>query len=159
MSDIDQRGQTVQSQTNIVYPPAPPTTPSNLHQIGEPVRDFVGRSREIDVLLACFEGAGQGAVISGVRGMAGVGKTELAKVLAKRLKERFPDGQISFNLRGARDDDAAKPATLAEALQHVIRSLSLDPKEQLPEDVDLLRGEISFCPRWQAGSSADGQCA
>ena len=110
----------------------------NLRQISEPVRDFVGRGKEIRDLLAAFEGAGQGAVISGVRGMGGVGKTELAKVLAKRLKKRFPDGQISFNLRGASDEASSKPATPVEALQHVIRSFY--PEARLPEDVDPLRG-------------------
>jgi tetratricopeptide (TPR) repeat protein len=114
-------------------------TPSNLHQISDPVTDFVGREEEIKTLLAAFEGGGKpGAVISGVRGMGGVGKTELAKVLAKRLKARFPDGQISFNLRGASEDGSSKPATAAEALTHVIRTFL--PEAPLPEEVDKLKG-------------------
>ena len=139
MTDIGQRGQTPENNTNLVcYSAYPPPPPLNLHQISEPVRDFVGREREIRTLLAAFAGAGQGAVIAGVRGMGGVGKTELAKVLAKGLKGCFPDGQIGFNLRGAGDDDATKPATPLEALQHVIRSFH--PDARLPEDVDSLRG-------------------
>ena len=70
--------------------------------------------------------------------MGGVGKTELARVLAKRLKGRFPDGQISFNLRGASDDDASKPATSSEVLQHVI--WTFHPATQPPEDLEQLKG-------------------
>ncbi len=77
-------------------------------------------------------------MISGVRGMGGVGKTELAYVLAKRLKDRFPDAQIAFNLRGASDADSSTPATPVEALQHVIRSFH--PEAKLPEEVDELQG-------------------
>ena len=131
-------GDKVQGNKITIIPPPPAPSPLNLRQIGEPVGDFVGRDEEIKRLLAAFEGAGKGAVISGVRGMGGVGKTELAKVLAKRLKGRFLDGQISFNLRGASDDESVKPATAVEALQHVIRSFL--PKESLSEDVEQLQG-------------------
>ena len=112
----------------------------NLNQIGEPVGDFIGREDEIGHLMTAFDARGdkRGAVISGVRGMAGVGKTELAKMAAKRLKKQFPDGQIFFNLRGAHDDDAVQPATPAEALQHVIQSFRPDLK--LPDTVDPLQG-------------------
>jgi hypothetical protein len=125
----------------IINPPPPPPTPAlplNLRQISEPTKDFVGREGEIETLLAAFDGAGRGAVISGVRGMGGVGKTELACVLAKRLKDRFPDGQIAFNLRGASEDDSSNPATAVEAVQHVLRSFHPDAK--LPEDLDQLKG-------------------
>ena len=101
----------------------------------------MGREEEIATLMAAYKGAGQGAMIVGARGMAGVGKTELAKVLANRLKDHFPDGQIFFNLRGASDDEATKPATATEALSHVIRSF--EPEAQLPEDVDTLRGKYN----------------
>ncbi|MCH7959019.1 MAG: tetratricopeptide repeat protein [Candidatus Hydrogenedentes bacterium] len=101
----------------------------------------MGREEEIATLMAAYEHAGQGAMIVGVRGMGGVGKTELAKALAKRLKDHFPDGQLYFNLRGASDDDATKPATAIEALSHVIRSF--EPEAQLPEDVDTLRGKYN----------------
>ena len=110
----------------------------NLHQISEPVPDFVGREEEIARILAAFEDSGRGAVISGVRGMGGVGKTELAKVVAKRLRGRFPHGQIVFDLRGARDDDTTTPATVGEALTHAIRSF--EPEARLPEDVAALQG-------------------
>ncbi len=155
MSDNDQRNQTVENQTNVagnqynadgditvvegdlhIHPPPPPPPLLNLHQISEPTSDFVGREEELTTLLAAFEGTGQGAVISGLHGMGGVGKTELAHVLAKRLRKRFPDAQIVMNLRGASED--CKPATAVEALQHVVRSF--DPNAQLPEDVDQLQG-------------------
>ena len=137
MTFIDQRGQTIENQTNIVIEHKFPAQ-LKLHQIGEPIRDFVGRETEIEILLSAFDGVEHGSVISCVRGMGGVGKTELVKVLAKRLKDRFPDSQISFNLRGVRDDASSNPATTEEALAHVVRSFH--PNEQLPEDIESLRG-------------------
>lgn len=67
--------------------------------------------------------------------MGGVGKTELAKVLAKEVKDSFPDGQIYFDLRGASKDQT--PATAIEALSHVIRSFQ--PEAKLPEDANSLQ--------------------
>jgi hypothetical protein len=40
------------------------------------------------------------AAISGVRGMGGIGKTELAYLVAHHLSDIFPDAQIVLNLRG-----------------------------------------------------------
>ena len=155
MGDNEQRGETVRSQTNIagnqynaqggitvvkgdmhVHLPPPPLL--NLHQISEPTKDFVGREAELKTLLAAFEGAGQGAVILGVRGMGGMGKTELAHVVAKEFKGRFPDAQIAMNLRGVTDDASTQPATAVEALQHVVRSFR--PDVELPDEVDVMKG-------------------
>ncbi len=111
---------------------------SNHHQISDPTRDFVGREDEIAQALAAFEGMAQGAVIVGARGMGGVGKTELAKELAKRLRDRFPNGQIFFNLHGASDDDSIPEVTAADAMSHVIQSFH--PEAKLPEGVESLRG-------------------
>lgn len=119
-----------------------PVSPPNMlipRQIPDPVPDFTGRKPDINGLLAAFRRAGgnRGAVISGVRGMGGVGKTELAKMAAKRLMRRFPDGQIFFNLRGAGAKGTSKPATPAEALQHVI--VSFQAEARLPESVDAMQ--------------------
>jgi hypothetical protein len=68
----------------------PPLTPV-LHQLRAPVADFIGREREIDKLVQALGAAtGAAAAISGVRGMGGIGKTELAYAVAQRLKGNFP---------------------------------------------------------------------
>ena len=66
-------------------------------QIPSPPADFKGREEEISDILANFD---KGATITGLHGMPGVGKTVLAFVLAERLKDRFPDGQLFINLQG-----------------------------------------------------------
>jgi hypothetical protein len=72
--------------TNIYNAPSPPATPPQnvtapviptLHQLRAPVGDFVGREKEIAGLLATLRG-GTSAAISGISGMGGIGKTELA---------------------------------------------------------------------------------
>jgi tetratricopeptide (TPR) repeat protein len=120
------------------------TPPSPLHQISEPVRDFVGRKNDIEKVLAGFAAAKPGAVISGLHGMGGVGKTELAKNVARQLKDRFPDAQIAYDLRGASDSPDAKPATPIEALQHIIFSFNRDEKN-LPEELSKLVGLCHSC--------------
>jgi DNA-binding SARP family transcriptional activator len=62
---------------------------------------FVGRAeqlRELDALLDHGDGAAHGSVV--ISGPAGVGKTLLASHWARRVADRFPDGQLYVNLRG-----------------------------------------------------------
>ncbi len=67
-------------------------------------------------------------MISGVRGMGGIGKTALALVIADRLKAQYPDAQFFIPLRGASD----APAKPYAAMQSVIRAYH--PTAQLPDD-------------------------
>lgn len=101
------------------------------HQIPPPPADFKGREKEIIDILANFD---KGATISGIRGMAGIGKTALALVLAEKLKNNYPDGQIFINLLGTSEN----PIGIAEAMGHVIRAYL--PSERLPENLNELRG-------------------
>ena len=57
--------------------------PENPHQIPSPRADFTGRDDELKELLTHFE---QGVIIAGIRGLGGIGKTELAYKLAQELK-------------------------------------------------------------------------
>jgi tetratricopeptide (TPR) repeat protein len=93
-------------------------------QIPAPPKDFIGRTEEIDDLLASFD---RGATITGLRGLGGIGKTALALVLAKKLASRFPDGQLFVDLRGTSEN----PLTPAEAMAQVIRAYL--PEAKLPE--------------------------
>jgi tetratricopeptide (TPR) repeat protein len=112
---------------NIVYnrneAPAPIAT--SLHQLPSPPIDFTGRTAELAELLSNIE---HGAIITGLRGMGGIGKTALALVLADKLKGTYPDAQFYLDLRGASD----KPMPPIEAMQHVIRGYH--PTAKLPDD-------------------------
>ncbi len=97
------------------------------HQLRAPVADFVGRVAEAQQLRMALQAArlpGTGAIISGVRGMGGIGKTELAYRVAHDLRATFPDGQIVLDLCGT----SAEPLSAAQALQKVIRAFALDTK-------------------------------
>jgi tetratricopeptide (TPR) repeat protein len=100
-----------------------------------PVADFVGRMDELARLVAALGVAERGAsaAISGVRGLGGLGKTQLALAVARDLAGFFPDGQIMLALRGA----SADPMTPTLALQTVIRAYKRDTR--LPEDLAQLQ--------------------
>ena len=76
-----------------------------------PVR-FTGRAEELAVLAQLAGLAGQEAGTSVViSGTAGVGKTALAVQFAHEVADRFPDGQLYVNLRGAgRGNDVQRAA-------------------------------------------------
>src|SRR5438105_4600393 len=74
----------------------PTATP--LHQLPSPPRDFTGRAAELEELMNNV-GRG-GALISGLHGMGGIGKTALALKLAELLTPRYPDAQFFLDLKG-----------------------------------------------------------
>jgi tetratricopeptide (TPR) repeat protein len=121
-----------------VVPGPPPPAP---RQISPPPADFIGRTKEIDELLALAKADGQGVTIAGLRGMGGIGKTALAYVLADRLKERYPDAQFYLDLKGtAKPGDAGnRPIDPAEAMAHVVRGFRPDYKT--PESLDQAHGD------------------
>jgi len=116
-------------QINITITPPDPGI-SALHQLPEPPADFVGRAAELDELCAAVQT--QGALICGLTGLGGVGKTALGLVLAHRLKAQYPAGQLYIHLRGASNN----PVTPAAALEKLIRAF--EPMARLPEDVEQL---------------------
>ena len=88
---------------------------------------FAGRRRELDRLTRLLDEAQPIAVTSAVIcGMAGVGKTALAVHWAQHVAERFPDGHLYVDLRGA----AVRPV---EMLPRVLRSFGIS-RDQVPAD-------------------------
>ena len=96
-----------------------------LHQLPPPPLDFTGRQDELRDLAKLVETGG--AVISGVYGMGGVGKTALALKLAQQIEPSYPDAQIYLDLKGV----SREPLTAAGAMAHVIRAWH--PEARLPE--------------------------
>jgi tetratricopeptide (TPR) repeat protein len=119
--------------TNIYNAPAAsaPVIPT-LHQLRAPVGDFVGREKEINELLATLRG-GASAAISGISGMGGIGKTELAFYVANELRDAYPDAQLVVDMRGT--DDA--PRDPSDALAACIRAFA-GVEQQLPDDLQAL---------------------
>jgi hypothetical protein len=114
--------------TQIIKPPEKQLIP----RIQPPPKNFVGRVEDINEILSGFE---RGAVIAGLRGMGGVGKTALAFVLAERLAGRYPDGQILVEMKGT----DKKPLSWAEAMIQVIHAY--DPEYKMPLNEGELPGQ------------------
>jgi len=112
-----------------------PTQAPSLHQLRPILADFVGRTAELkqaNYAIDIAHNAARGAVISGIQGMGGVGKTELAIYLAHQLIPHFPDAQIVLNLYGSRE----QPLTIEQALGTVIALFK--PNAKLPEQREKL---------------------
>ncbi len=115
-------------------PVAPAPTPLSLHRaLPADLPDFTGREDQIAQLETLLRRR-EGAAISAIGGMGGVGKTALAIQVAHRVKGDFPDGQVLVNLRGF--DREHKPLTWAEAMRQVLAWLAPDAKP--PDDEDQL---------------------
>lgn len=81
------------------------------------VPDFTGRAD-------CLAWLDEGAAVSVLSGIAGVGKSALAVRWSRRSADRFPDGQLYVNLRGYSPEP---PMTPLDALTHLLRLLGIAP--------------------------------
>jgi tetratricopeptide (TPR) repeat protein len=108
---------------------ADPVARGRLFQL--PARElFVGRAADLETLRAIPpEG---GAIITGLKGMGGIGKTALARELAHEWKPRFPDAQLWLEGRGT----APVPTTPERLLEQVL--LAFHPESKFPENVEAL---------------------
>jgi tetratricopeptide (TPR) repeat protein/transcriptional regulator with XRE-family HTH domain len=130
----DNRGQP--SHASLDLAPGKRMVTAMLHQLRPPVADFVGRAQEMTQLVTAFQSAAVpegSAVISGIQGMGGIGKTELAYQVAHQLRGMFPDAQIVLDLRGS----SSAPLPVEQAIQMIIRDFV--QSEQLPNDVHKLQ--------------------
>jgi DNA-binding SARP family transcriptional activator len=101
------------------------------HQLPRPLAEFVGRVREtmrIKERLAPWDDSPPGplAVISGP---PGVGKSALAAHVADMVRDRFPDGQLYVNCRGATPELPA--LTALDVLGRFLRGLGV-PAQSVP---------------------------
>jgi hypothetical protein len=103
-----------------------------LHQLRAPLGDFVGRQPEIDTLFNALRRESR-ACITGISGMGGIGKTELALFVAERLRDEYPDAQFFINLQGT----DTNPRSPQDAMAICIRAF-LGPEVKLPEDTEQL---------------------
>ncbi|MCL4275685.1 MAG: tetratricopeptide repeat protein, partial [Anaerolineales bacterium] len=106
-------------------------TVSSLFTIPLPVKDFTGREDELAQLKASFK---SGAVITGVSGGGGVGKTELARRLAQEIADAYPDARMSIDLLGTSET----PLTSEEVMRRILEPFY--PNQQLPDQPEGLQG-------------------
>jgi predicted ATPase len=130
-----EKGATVYGDVigQVVYsaPPIPA-----LHQLRAPIGEFVGREQEVEQLVQALSQPAAGsatAAIGQIRGMGGIGKTELASIVAQRLMAHFPDAQLLVELRGASND----PLSPEQALQALVRAF--EREANLPDDLSRLQ--------------------
>ncbi|MER5650388.1 BTAD domain-containing putative transcriptional regulator [Streptosporangium sp. NPDC002524] len=96
---------------------------------------FVGRVEEsvrLGAVLAPRDGADPPPLVV-VSGAPGVGKSALAVRIAHQVKDRFPDGQLFVNLRGA--TPGVPHLSAQEVLGRFLRALGVPP-QAVPSDVD-----------------------
>ncbi|MFJ2191499.1 AfsR/SARP family transcriptional regulator [Kitasatospora sp. NPDC087861] len=99
-------------------------------QLPSGLADFTGRTEEVETLVDRLAGAGgRAVVVSALDGMGGVGKTTLAVHVARQVPERYPDGRLFADLRGADRTPSAPGAVLAGFL----RALGV-AAEEIPPD-------------------------
>jgi DNA-binding SARP family transcriptional activator len=102
-------------------PPAPSLPPA---QLPADVAGFVGRVEHLAALDDTISAGRRRAVIVGISGPAGVGKSTLAVHWAHRMRDHFPDGQIFLDLNGY---GPTAPLALKCALAHLIEGLTGRP--------------------------------
>src|SRR5262245_54849295 len=92
---------------------------SRTFTIPSPPRDFTGRTKEIDDLIKLLTESKR-AVISGLTGMGGVGKSTLASFVAQKVASIFPDAALWIDMQGMADT----PLAPTDAMRQVILAFS-----------------------------------
>jgi DNA-binding SARP family transcriptional activator/tetratricopeptide (TPR) repeat protein len=118
-----------------VVEPLTSFTPAIPHTLPPDIRTFAGRDDELARLVGWLSGSER--VVS-ITGPPGVGKTALSLRAAHDLADRFPDGQLFADLRGADKRAAAEPH---EILGRFLRALGVQSAAgaSLEDQVDMYR--------------------
>jgi tetratricopeptide (TPR) repeat protein len=111
-------GNTVQLSPEAIERLAALNYLSALHELPQPPADFVGRGKELKKILTNIEKKG-GTAISGLIGMAGIGKTVLGLVVAHSLVVKYSDAQFFIDLRGTSNN----PLKPIDVMRQVVQSL------------------------------------
>jgi hypothetical protein len=108
-----------------------------LHQLPPVKAHFTGRESDLAALRGLADStSGGAAVITGLGGMGGIGKSELAKVLAREWAGRFPDAQLWLDGFGTRTEPP--PPAPGNLIETVIRAFH-PQAGPLPEDLPTLQ--------------------
>ncbi|MGP8303631.1 AfsR/SARP family transcriptional regulator [Streptomyces inhibens] len=99
-------------------------------QLPADITDFTGREETVRLLRTDLTADGAGMPLALVSGMGGVGKSALAVHVAQAVRDRFPDGQLYADLRGAGDS----PADPAQVLASFLGSLGI-AEAAIPEGI------------------------
>lgn len=99
-------------------------------QLPADITDFTGRGETVRQLRTDLTADGAGMPLALVSGMGGVGKSALAIHVAHAVRDRFPDGQLYADLRGAGD----APADPAQVLAGFLGSLGI-AEAAIPEGI------------------------
>jgi transcriptional regulator with XRE-family HTH domain len=111
--DTLKAGLVIAERLEITGPPTPPPAPLRTRIPGPRTKSLVGRSDELDWLCRRLQ-AGDVAALAGVRGIGGIGKTELAIAAARQLESHF-EGRVIW-LDAGPNDIFALQTRLAAAL-------------------------------------------
>jgi len=87
-------------------------------QLPPDIPDFIGREAEIDRLTGLLSAHEGRAPVVGLTGLGGTGTSALAVHAARRMSDRFPDGQLYADLGASR----GAPADPAEVLAGFLRA-------------------------------------
>ncbi|MGW1373631.1 BTAD domain-containing putative transcriptional regulator [Streptomyces sp. NPDC002446] len=114
-----------------------PPEPLRPAQLPAAARGFVGREDELARLEGLLEEEpagrrGAATAIAVVDGPAGVGKSALVLELARRLLDRFPDGQLYVDLNGT--ELGGRSLSASEALLQLLGGLGVDTA-RIPPDL------------------------
>ena len=117
-------------------PPGADTRSPTLDRPTFPMRtsSFRGRRAELELLVATHNEertrARSHPVMLSIHGMPRVGKTELAKQLARELESQYPDGYVLTNF-----GTAGYPRPPAEIVKEILVGLGW-PEDEIPADAD-----------------------
>ncbi|GGS99095.1 hypothetical protein GCM10010156_66560 [Planobispora rosea] len=113
-------------------------------QLPPDVADFTGRDQEITSLLQLLRPTGLASAppIVTISGLGGVGKSTLARHVAHRLREHYPDGQLFVRLASR----SHSTANISEILAGLLSSLKVPAHEvptATPERAAMLRSLLA----------------